>query len=1218
MKTIFIFELKRWLKNWVLYLYLLIFFSLGFLISAMALGYFDNLSATTSSNKFVNSALSLNGLLGQLGTFINFIIPAVVGATVYRDYKYNFHNIFYVYPFSKSSYILGKFLSGILVTVLISLSIGAAFLLASVLPFANKDLLAPIDFFAYIQPYLLFIIPNIFVIGAFVFALVTLTRNEYIGFVFVIILILFQSFIHNMTNDVDDKFWVSLLDPYGAISLEYLTEYWTIEEQNTLLIPFKSALLYNRLVWVGLGILVFVATYFIFSFNYTVPSFFGKKKKAQRFTKNNFGGIIKINLPKVSYHYDFWSNFKTAISLSKFEFKLIVKNRIFLVFITLLMLFIVFSGYTLGQELFGTRTYPVTWKVIAMVKRLLEVFLLLIIYLFAGISLNNASNFRVNHLVDSTPVPNWVLLMSKVLGLIKMVILIMLVSIISGMLIQSYYGYFKFEIGQYLITFLGLELLYYIIVILYAVFIQGFFKNYLVGFFVIILSMMYPFVFSRIGLEHNFYYFNSSGGSYSYSDMNGFGIYRTYLYYKLYWLLFCGVLYLLTLTFWRRGIFSGAKERIKIFLSRVKQTNIAIPLVLFVVSFLSLGYAFYHQTVKLEPYYSRQEEEKMMIDYEKQYKKYENYPQPRIVDVKVDMAIFPKERNYKATAEYTLVNKTERAIDSLFVNYHNNLKVINFSTATNLVHKDSVQYFDIYRLKTPLQPGESIKVNFTVQNKPNTWLKDRSPILENGTFINNSIFPSFGYNANAEIKDNDIRKKYQLPDTEIMADPKNLKARENTYIATDSDWINFEATVSTSADQIAIAPGYLQKEWSKNGRRYFHYKMDQKMLNFYAFNSGRYEVKKEKYNGINYEIYYHKGHEYNLDRMMEAMKKSIKYYSENFSPYQHKQARIIEFPKTEGTFAQAFANTMPFSEGIGFIAMVDLDNPNSVDYPFSVVSHEMAHQWWAHQVIGANTKGSTLLSESLSEYSSLKVLEKEYGKYQMRKFLKEALDKYLQGRTFEWKEENPLMYVENQQYIHYDKGALVLYAMSDYLGEKNFNNILKSFVKKTAFQEAPYTTSIEFVEHLKANTPSHLQYLIRDMFETITLYDNRVEDVKVTPLPNGKYQVDIRFLVSKYQTNPKGDAIYKDAKGKGLEAQIRKSKVKSLPLADYIEIGVFGEPIKKNGHQYENEIYNKKYFINKIDNHIRIVVDKKPYEVGVDSYNKLIDRVSEDNRKRIK
>ena len=84
------------------------------------------------------------------------------------------------------------------------------------------------------------------------------------------------------------------------------------------------------------------------------------------------------------------------------------------------------------------------------------------------------------------------------------------------------------------------------------------------------------------------------------------------------------------------------------------------------------------------------------------------------------------------------------------------------------------------------------------------------------------------------------------------------------------------------------------------------------MLNFYAFNSARYEVKKEKWNNLNLEIYYHKGHEYNLDRMMDALKKSLAYYSENFGEYQHKQARIIEFPKTMGTFAQAFANTMPF------------------------------------------------------------------------------------------------------------------------------------------------------------------------------------------------------------------------------------------------------------------------------------------------------------------
>jgi ABC-2 type transport system permease protein len=81
-----------------------------------------------------------------------------------------------------------------------------------------------------------------------------------------------------------------------------------------------------------------------------------------------------------------------------------------------------------------------------------------------------------------------------------------------------------------------------------------------------------------------------------------------------------------------------------------------------------------------------------------------------------------------------------------------------------------------------------------------------------------------------------------------------------------------------------------------------------------------------------------------------------------------------------GTFAQSFANTIPFSEAIGFIAKVDEENPDAVDYPFSVVSHEIAHQWWAHQVIGANVQGATLLSETFAQYSALMVMEKEFGR----------------------------------------------------------------------------------------------------------------------------------------------------------------------------------------------------------------------------------------------
>src|ERR1700761_5447231 len=118
-------------------------------------------------------------------------------------------------------------------------------------------------------------------------------------------------------------------------------------------------------------------------------------------------------------------------------------------------------------------------------------------------------------------------------------------------------------------------------------------------------------------------------------------------------------------------------------------------------------------------------------------------------------------------------------------------------------------------------------------------------------------------------------------------------------------------------------------------RRYFHYKMDSKILNFYSFLSARYLVKKEKWNDVNLEIYYQKGHEYNLDDMFNGMKKALSYYSANFSPYQHRQVRILEFPRY-ATFAQSFPNTIPFSEGIGFIADVHDTGSSGVDYPFNV------------------------------------------------------------------------------------------------------------------------------------------------------------------------------------------------------------------------------------------------------------------------------------------
>jgi aminopeptidase N len=469
---------------------------------------------------------------------------------------------------------------------------------------------------------------------------------------------------------------------------------------------------------------------------------------------------------------------------------------------------------------------------------------------------------------------------------------------------------------------------------------------------------------------------------------------------------------------------------------------------------------------------------------------------------------------------------------------------------------------------------------------------ENNTLVANGTFFNSSILPGIGYDPNGELGDNKERKKLKLPDKKRMADVNDSTARMNTYISRDADWVTFEATVSTSPNQIAIAPGYLQREWQENDRRYFHYKMDSKILNFYSFLSADYQVKKDKWKDVTIEIYYQKGHEYNLDRMIKATKLSLDYFTQHFSPYQHRQVRIIEFPRY-ASFAQSFPNTIPYSESIGFIAKVNSGSEEDIDYPFYVTAHEVAHQWWAHQVIGGNVQGSTVMSETMSQYAALMVMEKAYGRNQMKRFLKYELDNYLQGRSGESEKELPLYRVENQTYIHYQKGSLVMYALRDYIGEENLNKALAAYIKKTAFQEAPYTNSLEFLSFIKQATPDSLQYLVKDMFEEITLYENRITNASYTSAGNGIYKVALQLNAKKFIADSLG---YE----------------KEQPFHDWVEIGVFAQS-KENS----SPLYIGKHRLKAGENNIEILVKEKPERAGIDPYFKLVDRNPEDNIMRV-
>ena len=311
-----------------------------------------------------------------------------------------------------------------------------------------------------------------------------------------------------------------------------------------------------------------------------------------------------------------------------------------------------------------------------------------------------------------------------------------------------------------------------------------------------------------------------------------------------------------------------------------------------------------------------------------------------------------------------------------------------------------------------MQPGESRVMQFTMQTRVRGFentLTNRA-VLPNGTFIHSQIVPQIGYQPGNELDDKNKRKRFGLKEKDLMpALEQNCTADcRDSYISNNSDWVNVETVISTSPDQIAIAPGSLQREWNENGRRYFQYKLDHVGLNYYSFLSARYEVARADGTASRSRLLPERA-ALECAQDAELGEEIVRILHHEFRAVSPEQARIIEFPRL-AAFAEAFPGTMPYSESIGFIA--SMEKPDDIDMVFYVVAHEMGHQWWGHQEMGANMQGATLLAETLAQYSALMTMEKEYGRDPMRKFMEYEMDSYLRTRGGELLKERPLLRVE--------------------------------------------------------------------------------------------------------------------------------------------------------------------------------------------------------------
>jgi general stress protein CsbA len=755
--------------------------------------------------------------------------------------------------------------------------------------------------------------------------------------------------------------------------------------------------------------------------------------------------------------------------------------------------------------------------------------------------------------------------------------------------VQLAKGYYDLEILHYLFglfSFFQYPIWFTCVLAVFAHVITG---NRYLGMFIMVLYFVGSLILPQQGFDHNLYLFSTP--QISYSIFTGWGPnLSAYVWFSIYWSLFCLLLLIAVHLLWPRGSDVSRRFRWTSIKPRLT-TPVVILSVTCLIAFAATGSFIYYNTNVLNQQLSNLDREAIAADYEKAYKQYEDLKFPDIVDFYTEVDLYPEVQEAHIEGRYSLANNFTSVIEELHFSLPPALTLIELNVpGSELTMADADLGYYIYTLENPMQPGASMDVTFIID-----WLTPgfvnsaaTTSLLNNGTFFNNTeAFPIPGYSQGAELLDNNRRRRYDLPPAQRAAKIDDQSKWDQGF-GTIRMRTNYEAIVSTSSQQMAVTPGYLVREWQEDDRRYYHYKMDQPIWPFVSFLSADYEVKSDRWNDVDIEVYYK--HEYNVDRMIEASKKSLDYFSSNFSPYQYKQYRIFEFPRQRGVFAQSFPNTIPFSEAIGFVA--DIRDPESIDYVFYVTAHELAHQWWAHQVIGANVQGAAVLTETLSQYSALMVMEQEYGAAHMQRFLKYELDNYLNARGAEVLEELPLMLVENQGYIHYRKGSLVLYALKDYLGEATVNRLLSEFIEEWGFKGPPYPTTKDLISKFRENAPPQYQSVITDLFEKIVIFDLRAEDSFYSERDDGTFEVTINVESKKFE-----------ADGQGAETEVA--------IDNLFDIAVLGEEDSETG--VPQILYIAKERIREEQQSFTIIVDQRPVSAGIDPFNKMIDRNPDDN-----
>jgi ABC-type transport system involved in multi-copper enzyme maturation permease subunit len=1055
MKEIFLFDIKSYFKKRGIYALLVLLIAFGVFGGANARFSIDENIFQNSPYQiaFISTFLSLTGI---------FFSTLFASQLVFREADARFELLLFSTPIHKKRFILGRYAALFCISFLCVLILTISFFVGQSM---GKSSVKTTSFFLsyYLYPIILFGFINTFFVTAVLSFVGWISKNKMLVYVSGLLLYIFYMvalvysgsplMAQSMPQSQQAQAIAAFTDPFGFSAFFQQTAGWSVAQRNKQVISLSGVFLINRLVILSISIgLIFICTN---KFSFLKTNKRKKIKTATLFPKSNAAVIYKA----VNTQHSFAAQANALFSFTKIDLTYIVKTVPF-VLTALALLFAV--GMEMYAEIEKGIRIPQKYSSSGlMASTIIQNFhgLCVIAVLYYAHEIYWRSRDVNFFLIENSTANFNSSFFAKWLSLSIVIFFFSLLMIFEGMAFQFLYQYPNIEWLVYgfifLLCTLPLILLGGLILLLQKVINRKYIGLGLTAIFTLLMATPMGkklLSFPLLKFLHTI--------SFDYSDMNGFGEYLPVFIQRL--IFGFGVIGILILIFNLRK-------------SGLRKWKPILAMALFGVMI------FYFGSKLLVGYQGKNTDTVLQAQasYEKLYRKYQNLPQPIITAVLTSVDLYPDKNAYNIKGGYLLENKSGQRINNILVNFGDGFTI---NDAVLIAGEETIAVKNQHQLITLRQgilPGQQAKFRFDIgyEWKAINGHQSFNAIVANGSFMRISrYYPVFGY-----LTDNEIQEKYQRKQLQLgeVTPAKPYDAPKEP----GNDFIDLDMTVSTSPGQIAIGMGELVKEWETTDRKYFQYKTNSPIPFRFALSSARYAVKKEIYKGKSFEIYYHSTHNENVDHLLKNAKLTMDYCEANFGVYPFKTIRFAEISGfTRGFAATAYPATVYMTEDMIFHS--NLEGDRQQDVINELAGHELSHLWWGNNQISPDRRdGAAMLTETLAMYTEMMMIKKMYGKQKMLERVKMHLNIYNSEKGFT--EEQPLYKVKGENsHISYSKGAVVMYQLSELIGEEKVNRALRNFLEEHRYPgQKPITTDL--IEELYKLTDVQIHPEITAMFMKI-------------------------------------------------------------------------------------------------------------------------------------